>query len=289
MKYLRRRELFGLLAGAPLLGGKKTVVGAHPWVFAAPLPDYDITPVLDRVFEDMRYAGVDAIELMHNCLRTGDAVKRIGELSRKHNLPVLGASYSANMWRAEEHAAILEEAKLLVGRLAKLGGRTLGTSAGNAGRKKTPRELDAQAELLRQIMAMARDNGVVLNLHNHTYEVIDGEHDLRGTLEHIPDAKLGPDIGWLARAGIDPVDFIRRYGNRIVFAHLRDQTKDGKWSEAMGEGAIDFAAVAATLREAKFNGDLVIELAHESGFKPTRPVRDSLKMSRQFVRSRMGF
>jgi len=27
---------------------------------------------------------------------------------------------------------------------------------------------------------------VVLNLHNHTYEVADGEHDLNGTLARLP-------------------------------------------------------------------------------------------------------
>jgi hypothetical protein len=31
---------------------------------------------------------------------------------------------------------------------------------------------------------------VVLNLHNHTYEVADGEHDLKGTLARLPEARV---------------------------------------------------------------------------------------------------
>ena len=125
---------------------------------------------------------------------------------------------------------------------------------------------------------------MVLNLHNHSYEVENDLHDLKGTLARIPDAKLGPDLNWLVRGGVDPVQFLRQYGRQIVFLHLRDQHRDGRWSEALGEGDMDYAAIAAALREINFQGDAIIELAHESDFKPTRPLRESLKMSREFVR-----
>ncbi len=36
-------------------------------------------------------------------------------------------------------------------------------------------------------------------------------------------------------------------------------------------------------------GDAVIELAHEADFEPTRPIRDSLRISRQFVREALGW
>jgi sugar phosphate isomerase/epimerase len=285
----RREFLAALGGGAVSAPNKKVLVGAHPWVYAARLPRNDITPVLDQIFADFRYAGVDAIELMHTALAPDDAVGRISELSRKHRLPVLGTSYSANMWKREEHAAIFEQARVLIGRLAKLGGRTLGTSVGNAWKPKTPEQLDAQADLLRRLISLCQDHGVVLNLHNHIYEVADQEHDLRGTLQRVPNVKLGPDIDWLVGAGVDPLDFIRRYGARIVFAHLRDRKADGVWSEAMGEGNIDYTAVAAELRKAGFAGDLVIELAHPKDFQPTRPLRESFRISREYVRRVMGW
>jgi hypothetical protein len=33
----------------------------------------------------------------------------------------------------------------------------------------------------------------------------------------------------------------------------------------------------------------VIELAHARAFKPTRPLRESLRMSREYVRKTMGY
>ena len=138
-------------------------------------------------------------------------------------------------------------------------------------------------------MAVCEKHGVVPNLHNHTYEVENNLHDLKGTLARVPEVKLGPDLNWLLRGGVDPVEFIRTYADRIVFLHLRDEKADGTWSEAMGEGDMDYAAIGKALREINFAGDAVIELAHPAGFQPTRPLRESLKMSRAYVRKTLGY
>jgi sugar phosphate isomerase/epimerase len=270
-------------------GNKKVIVGAHPWVYAATQPKYDIYPILDRIFADMSYAGIEGIELIYTALQPDGAVERIAALSKKHCLPVIGTSFHGNMWDRTKHAEILADAELVIPRLAKLGGYTLGTSVGATGKTKTPEQLDAQAELLRKVIALGKQHGVVLNLHNHTYEVEHNLHDLKGTLARIPDVKLGPDLNWLVRGKVDPVRFIREYGDRIVFLHLRDQKADGKWSEAMGEGDMDYAAIGRALRDIGFCGPAVIELAHEAKFKLTRPLRESLKISRAFVRKTMGY
>jgi len=62
--------------------------------------------------------------------------------------------------------------------------------------------------------------------------------------------------------------FIRQFGKKIVFLHLRDQKKDGRWSEAMGEGDTDFVAISAALKQIHFQGLAVIELAHEATSNP---------------------
>jgi len=291
-----RRRLFAIIpgvTGAAALthgAGRRPVIAGHPWVYAATQPKYDIYPILDRIFADMSWAGIEAIELMSSALEPGDAVERVRDLAAKYRLPVIGMSHGANMFDRSRQTAILEEAERLIGRLAQVGGRTLGTSVGDTGsRKKTPEELDAQADVVKKLMGICVKNKVVLNLHNHIYEVRDDEYDLKGTLARVPDVMLGPDLDWLKGAGVDPVDFIRRYGNRIVYAHLRDRKADGVWSEAMGEGVTDYAAIGRALRDVKFSGDVAIELAHPRGFQPTRPLRESLKMSREYVSKTMGW
>ena len=44
---------------------------------------------------------------------------------------------------------------------------------------KNAEQLNAQAELLRKLITLSNDHGIVLNLHNHTYEVEYQLHDSR--------------------------------------------------------------------------------------------------------------
>jgi len=268
---------------------ENVTVAAHPWVYAATQPEYDVFPILDQIFADMNAAGLEGVELMHTAFRPDAAPAQIAALSEKHSLAVIGTSFGGNFWNEEGQREVIEDAELIVPRLAQVGGRTLGTSVGRAPALKTPEQFDVQAATLREVMAICDANGVVVNLHNHTYEVENGEHDLRGTLERVPDVKLGPDLNWCLRGGVDPVDFIRRYGSQIVFLHLRDEHADGRWSESLGEGDMDYTAIGEALREAGFSGDAAIELAHEGGFELTRPLRESLRMSREHVRETLGY
>jgi sugar phosphate isomerase/epimerase len=280
---------FGAANPEPPAAAKKIVVGAHPWVYAAKRPGNDILPILPSIFEDLAYAGFDGIELMHLTLRANEAVDRITELKQKHQLAVIGSSFAGAMWDRTQHQAVLDDAELILPRLAKLGGRTLGTSVGPSPKPKTEQQLDDQAELLRKLIALCQKHGVVLNLHNHTYEIANNLQDLKGTLARIPDAKLGPDLGWLARGGVDPVGFIRQYGKQIVFLHIRDYKKETGWSEAVGEGTMDYPNIGAALQQVGFQGDAVVELAHERNFQPSRSIRESLKLSRACVKKDLGY
>jgi len=268
---------------------KKITVGAHVWVYAATQAGYDVSPILGQIFSDVSYAGFDGVETMEHPLRSTIYTKQIGELIDQYKIKLIGSSYGADMWNKDKQNEIYEDVDRIFTNMASVGGRTFGVSVGEpAGRKKTEAEFDAQAELLKKLITLGSKKGIVLNLHNHTAEVADNMYDLRGTLKRIPDVKLGPDLNWLLRAGIDPISFLKEFRKQIVFMHLRDQLKDGKWTESMGEGNVDFKQIAAVIKEINFEGDAIIELAHENGFVRTRPLKESLKMSRDFMKKTMG-
>ncbi|HVB04492.1 MAG TPA: TIM barrel protein [Chitinophagaceae bacterium] len=291
----------GMLIGSTLIGNllaenldaenffpKKVPISGHLWVYASAYPpNWDCTPVLEKVFSDFSYAGMDGLEVMEVNLRHDDAVTHLSALIKKYKVPVTGTSYGADMWNRDKHPAILADTELVIGRLHQLGGSTMGISVGNAGHVKTNAELDAQADLLRKIRKICQANNVVPNLHNHIYEVENNLHDLRGTLSRIPDFKLGPDLNWLVRAGVDPVWFISRYGHQMVYMHLRDQKANGKWTEALGEGVTDFPAIAAELKKMHFKGRAAIELAFDT--PPVRPLKEDWKISREYVRRVFGW
>ena len=296
---MNRRDFLGATTGAlalvqqPLLAGRmplarKPVVGAHVWVFSSDKPRYDCSPVLDQVFADVKYAGFDAIELMGVALEHDDAVSKIGDLIQQTGVSVIGASHGQNLWDKKKQAENVDNAWKIIERIAQLKGRVLGLSVGDARRKKTPEEFNVQADTLRQIDAIGKQYKVVPNLHNHTYEVADGIFDLQNTLQRIPDHKLGPDLDWLFQAKVDVPTFLKTYADKIVYMHLRDHLWTGVWPEAVGEGIMDFGAISRQLKQLGFAGDMTVELAFPAGFTPTRPIRESLKMSRQVVRKHFG-
>ena len=230
---------------------------------------------------------MSGVEVMEIILRHPDAETTFKELIDKYNVPLTGTSYYGDMWNKSKHQEILDDVTLIVGKLSRLGASTFGITVGDAGHVKTEDELDAQADLLKDIFKVCDANKIQPNLHNHTFEVNNGMHDLKGTLARIPDANLGPDLNWLIRGGVDPVWFIKTYGHQMVYMHIRDQYADGKWTEYLGQGVTDFAAIAQALKEVNFKGRAAIELAFDA--PPVNPVKDDWKMSREYVHKVFGW
>jgi sugar phosphate isomerase/epimerase len=266
-------------------------INAHLWVYASKYPpNWDCTPVLETVFSDLSYAGIDGIELMAVNLRHDNVVENINNLIEKYKLPVSGSSYGlGNMWDKNKHQEILDDINIIIPRLSQVKGKTFGISVGGADHLKTENELDTQADLLKKILIICEANGIEANLHNHTYEVENGMHDLKGTLKRIPDIKLGPDLNWLIRAGVDPVEFINTYGKQITYLHIRDQYKDGTWTEYVGQGVTNFPAIAKALHTQNFNGQVAIELAFPDNFTPVNPLKKDWQKSLTYVKETFGW
>ena len=308
MNHLKRRDFVKgtavasaaiVVCPAPILSPSlfseesKVPISGHLWVYASNFPpSWDCTPILEDIFADFQYAGLYGVELMEGVLRHADAVDRIKGYINKYGVKVSGSSYGVGfgMWDIAQHKAILDDLDVVLPRLAEVGGKTFGISVGHKNKGlKTDRELDAQAELLLKVRRQCELLGIEANLHNHTNEVENDMHDLKGTLERIPDFKLGPDLNWLIRAGVDPVDFIHTYGQQIVYLHIRDQYNDGTWTEYVGQGTTDFKAIAGSLQEIDFKGSAAIELAFPNDFEPEYELRDTWKKSRQYVQQTFGW
>jgi sugar phosphate isomerase/epimerase len=263
-------------------------VYGHLWVYASRYPpDWNCTPILNDVFSDLKYAGIEGVEIMEILLRHNDAVERFNDLIHKYDLPVVGTSYYGDMWNKDQRHKILDDVELVTQRLHAIGGIMIGLTVGDAQRIKTEDELDVQAELLKKILVVCDKNKIEPNLHNHTFEVINDLHDLKGTLKRIPGIKLGPDLNWLIRAGVDPVWFIKTYADKIVFMHIRDQYANGKWTEYLGQGVTGFPAIAKTLKEIDYKGKAAIELAFDE--PPKNPLQEDWKISREYVQKVFGW
>ena len=96
---------------------------------------------------------------------------------------------------------------------------------------------------------IARKNGIRFAYHNHDYSFIpmDGVLPQDIMMDRTDPALVDfeMDIYWVTAAGIDPIDYMKRYKNRFKLCHVKDYTKivTGHESCILGKGTIDFKKV----------------------------------------------
>jgi len=106
--------------------------------------------------------------------------------------------------------------------------------------KKTAEELNSLGEKLRAY-------GLTLSYHNHNFEFerFDNKYGIEILIENTSpeNLKLEVDVFWIKFAGLDTVEFLNRYKDRINLIHLKDMEPDGKTFAEVGEGVIDFKPI----------------------------------------------
>jgi sugar phosphate isomerase/epimerase len=215
------------------------------------------------------------------------AEREMRDLSDEHDLPVIGSSFGDQMWDAEKSRQILDQAERICAQLDMLGASQLAISTGSTGEPKTDEQLDTQAGVVREIMGLCDQYDLQLNVHNHTYELDWEMREFKGMLERIPGIKLGPDLNWLRRAGVGPWEFVREYGDRIVYMHLRPQRGEA-WVQTFGESDTDYTNLADVIDEIDFRGWVGVELAFRPEHPVTRGMGQNYAMCLEFLRATLG-
>ncbi|SHH25392.1 Sugar phosphate isomerase/epimerase [Cognatiyoonia sediminum] len=101
-----------------------------------------------------------------------------------------------------------------------------------------------------------KDAGVAFGWHNHDFEFVATESGaMPMDLIAEADIDLELDLGWVARAGLDPVEWINKYAGRIKAVHVKDIAPTGEatdedgWAD-VGHGTLDWGSIHAALHHA---------------------------------------
>lgn len=117
--------------------------------------------------------------------------------------------------------------------------------------------------------------GISFGWHNHDFEFVaqaDGSTPMDVLLEAAPDITWEADLAWILRGGRAPLEYVKRYGDRLSAIHVKDIAPEGThleedgWSD-LGAGTMDWAALLRACRSA--SNDLIYILEHD---KPADPV-----------------
>ena len=128
--------------------------------------------------------------------------------------------------------AVLEEARIL-------GANYLVCPSVDAEERKTAEDWKRVCQTLNRIGQAVRSRGLVLAYHNHDFEFApfgDGKtpFHLLKTETDPRDVKLELDVYWVAKAGQDPVQYLKDGQDRILLLHLKDLASDGSTAEVGG-------------------------------------------------------
>ncbi len=114
----------------------------------------------------------------------------------------------------------------------------------------------ALGEEVEHLAEAAEAAGLALAWHTHDFEFAplpDGSRPLDRLFAAAPHLGWQPDIGWIVRAGEDPVAWLQRYRARIRTAHLKDVaapgiSTEGGWAD-IGYGIVPWDKVLPLLAE----------------------------------------
>lgn len=271
------------IAGAPISWGVCEVPG---W-------GHQLSP--ERVLREMRGIGLTATEFGPDGFLPSD------DLLRELGLRAIGG-FVPVVLHDPAHEPVLD-----LDRFVAAGADTvvLAAATGRPGYDARP-ELDAEGwqrllTTVDQLDAQARERGLTAVLHPHVGTMVEQTAEVQRVLDG-SGIGLCLDTGHLLIGGTDPVALAGRAGDRIAHVHAKDvddgiaaQVRSGQrtYTEAVaagmyrpiGDGDVDFAAVAAALRRHDYDGWWVLEqdtilAAEPAGEGPVAEVRRSAERLR---------
>jgi len=262
-----------------------------------------------QVAEEAREAGYAGIEGVGDLAGNVPMARRV---LADEGLEVTAGRFFAN-WFAEMYQDIeFDQLQRAAEFYAEIGARFLITSSRpvpermlTAGHVPTERQdglLDYQWTQLADSLTKAayiteRDFELPLLFRNQLGSYVESGDEIDQLIGMTdPDnLRLAPDVGYLAYAGVDPLDFVRRYFERIAYVTLKDLDGDlleqHMWAKGsleafweaggfleLGQGDVDVESIVSLLREREFGGWLSV--GHDS---PGRDPSASVQISRDYL------
>jgi inosose dehydratase len=142
-------------------------------------------------------------------------------------------------------------------------------------------DLAQKAAGLNEAARYAREKSLAFAYHNHGPEFAAGGAEIAGLIERTDPALVSflVDCGWAYRAGADLAGFFTTHRARIAGLHLRDFK--GEQQVPLGQGGVDWAPLAAAIKQTGWDGWVMAEEERADGSKPgataAGPARESLR------------
>lgn len=210
----------------------KVSVQLRPWLIQQPpLP-------LPAVLAEARQAGFEGVEIGAHYLDWNNPSAFKAELE-KHHLRLSGVHVGGDIFSPSNVRRVRGEIKTVADVTASLGAPFL-LYSGLLLDPQSPADLASELDAIHYAADVCAQRGLRLLYHNHWWEIENDYAYLRHYLAHADPDLVGfcLDLGWVHRAGGDPLAAVDLLGKRTCCYHLRDDTPEKLW-KGLGEGSMD--------------------------------------------------
>lgn len=241
-------------------GARPIACQARPWLQA--MGQETFIASLPAVMGEIAGIGYTGFETALACLPLDDPDRFARDRTAAGGIALAGAHAGGKWW---EPAAMntVPQIAARAAHLPALGCHRLVVSGAGIPTPATDTDLATFTATLSALGQACRAVGVAVVYHNHAAEILDDAHVLAAIVAGCApeEVMLGPDLGWVAHAGMAVTAFLARFGPRVMYLHVRDVTAygaDGGFIE-IGRGILDHHAIIAALDVLGYMGWLTVE------------------------------
>ena len=220
---------------------------------------------VDASLAKVAAAGYNVVETLRSPECFGLPAAEFKALCDKHGLKIVSTHHSIAM-NPENEAEIMNQWRAVFEGLNVMGAKYCVIPSFKLG--ETIEDLQAVCDYFNKVGALAKEYGLKLCYHNHAfeYEVVDGKVKWEYMIENTDPESVffQMDVYWTTQGGKNPVEYLKKYPERIKMLHIKDDLVIGE------SGKIDFEAI---FKQFYANGysDFVVEQEMPRGPKDEDP------------------
>jgi inosose dehydratase len=253
-----------------------------------------------QAIDDIAALGFKGIQLRSNCIEEFGSSAPVRDLLEKHKLIFVALSSGGinidPAVEAEELAKHTAHAKFV----HDAGGLYLQvTDDRPKGRAITPADQKRLGYLLTELGKRTADLGVSLGYHNHMGSLGERPEEVDRILEAADPryAKFELDVAHYFQGGGDPVKAIEKYGERLLFLHIKDveslppppggaDPHNSYRFVELGRGRVDLSGVFNALHTVNFRGWAIVEL--DAVPDKRRTPKECAAISKKYLEEKLG-
>src|SRR6266478_5194295 len=236
---------------------------------------------------DVATLGYQGYETFGEVLVAWQAKGGLKAVLDENRLPLISAYCNVNLTDPTKRPDEIARAVLWAKLIKESGGVT--AVIGPNGVKRSSYDFNASKRdiisALNDICKAVDGVGITPALHQHTGTCIETRDEVCSVLEAVDTryVKFGPDVGQLAKGGVDPVKVVKEFLPLIRHVHLKDWNGGAHWAEycPLGQGKVDVPAVLGLLEQSAEMKIIMVEL-DPSKNPPYAPI-ESARISKEYL------